>query len=443
MPVDYFAGDNPISPAKPRALSPMAWETWKSSNIQSKLLHLAICALWIAFFLLAGRALDLSVPYLPLAIAGGLIFYLRNWPSKLELAAWILMSAGFAVIVRFPHDHNWINTSSGVLALFGLGAFLMLGLRWLWSDTDARRRTYAMLAPAAALVFFVLSAQRALSFANLLYPKTYDLYLYLVDGSLGFQPSFLMGRAMAHSAILRLAAQVTYVSLPFVMALVYALRLPKQSERPSWDMITLFLLAGLGGWALYNIVPATGPGYVFSASFPWETLPYPSLHRLLLERIPVNGNIPRNAIPSLHMAWVMLLYWNTKRQSPAMRYFLAVYLALTVVSTLGTGEHYFVDLVAGVPLAFAVQAIVAPDTRPSIWRRAAAASSGLGLTLFWLLLVRFCAKWMLISPIAPWGLVIATGVAIWRVKRWFESRSTTDSTQPQNSEAKAMATAAG
>lgn len=421
----------------------MAWELWKSSSIQSKLLYLAASTLWLAFFLLAGRALDLSVPYLPLAIAGGLVFYLRNWPSKVELAAWVLLSAGFSLIVRFPHDHNWIHTSSGILALFGLGAFVMLGLRWLWSDALARRRTYAMLAPAAGLVFFVLSAQRALSFANLLFPKTYDLYLYLFDGSLGFQPSFLMGRAMAHSAILRVAAQVTYISLPFVMALVYALRLPKQTERPSWDLITLFLLAGLGGWALYNIVPATGPAYVFSASFPWQSLPYQALHKLFLEPVPVSGDIPRNAIPSLHMAWVMLLYWNTKGQSWAMRVFLAVYLALTIVSTLGTGEHYFVDLVAGVPFAFAVQAIVAPDTKPAIWQRAAAASSGIGLTLFWLLLVRFCAKWMLISPIAPWGLVVATGVGIWRIKLWFESQPTDDSAQPQNSQAKAMATAAG
>lgn len=401
----------------------MSWEMWRGSTAVRKLTCVGASLLWLAFLLLAARSLDLTIPYLPLAIAGGLIFYLRNWPSARELAAWVLISAGLGFIVRFPHDHNWINTGSGVLALFGLGAFLMLGLRWLWSETQERRRTYAVLAPAAALVFFVLSAQRALSLANLLYPKTYDLYLYLVDGSFGFQPSFLMGRAMAYSAVLRIAAGLTYVSLPFVMALVYALRLPKNTEKPSWGLITLFLLAGLGGWALYNVVPATGPAYVFSASFPWQSLPYHSLHKLLLEQVPVNGNVPRNAIPSLHMAWVLLLFWNTKGTSRALRVFLAIYLVLTVVSTLGTGEHYFVDLVAGVPFAFAVHAAVAPGLKTSVSRRAIAVASGLALTIFWLLLIRFGAKSMLVSPALPWGLAAATVVTVWSIKVRFESQS--------------------
>jgi hypothetical protein len=423
----------------------MAWENWNSSSIQRKALYLSASVVWLAFFLLAARVLDLNVPYLPLAIAGGLIFYLRNWPSAAELAAWVLLSAIFGVAVRFPHDHNWINTSSGILALFGLGAFVMLGLRWLWSEGLERFRTYAVLAPAAALVLFVLSAQRALSLANLLYPKTYDLYLYLFDGSFGFQPSFVMGRAMAASAILRVAAALAYISLPFVMALVYALRLPRGTERPSWDLITLFLLAGLGGWALYNIVPATGPAYVFVQSFPWQSLPYHLLHRLLLEQVPVNGNIPRNAIPSLHMAWVMLLYWNAKELARPMRIFMVLYVAMTVVSTLGTGEHYFVDLVAGVPFAFAVQAMVAPGMKPSISRRAIGAGLGFGLTLVWLLLVRFGGKLMLVSPAVPWGLVVLTGVAIWRIKSWFDSAPSVMSLQhaPSPSTAAAAAGAAG
>src|SRR5580704_4354769 len=339
----------------------MAWETWTTSSLERRVLWIACSVGLIALFVVAAWALDLTVPYLPLAIAGGMVFYLRNRPAVQELIAWVVISLGFGLIVRFPHDHNWINTGAGVMSLFGLGAFLMLGLRWLWSTGVERRKTYAVLAPGAAMVLFVLSAQRALSLANVLYAKTFDLYLYVVDGSFGFQPSFLMGRAMASSSLLRIVCLLTYVSLPFVMALVYALRLPKGTERPSWDIITLFLLAGLGGWALYNIVPATGPVYVFAENFPWRSLPYKALPRLFLELVPVNSDIPRNAIPSLHMAWAMLLYWNTKGLARGLRIFLAAYVVLTVVSTLGTGEHYFVDLVAGVPFALAVQAAVSPD----------------------------------------------------------------------------------
>jgi len=205
------------------------------------------------------------------------------------------------------------------------------------------------------------------------------------------------------------------------MALVYALRQPKGTERPSWDIITLFLLAGLGGWGLYNVVPATGPAYVFGMDFPWHFLPYKSLHRLFLEQIPVSGDIPRNAIPSLHMAWVLLLYWNTKGLARSLRIFMAVYLALTVVSTLGTGEHYFVDLVAGIPFAFFVQSVVSPGRKPAAFKRAIAAGAGLALTLGWLLLVRFAVWWMLASPALPWSLVIVTGVVVWKLRSWFDA----------------------
>jgi hypothetical protein len=396
----------------------MAWETWEISSPERKLFWVTASAMWLALFLLVAYSIDLTVPYLPLAIAGGFIFYFRSSPKIPEQVAWVLLSAGFAAIVHFPGERNWINTGSGILALFGLGAFCILGLRWLWSGPLERRKTYAMLAPAASIVFFVLSAQRALNLANLLYPNTFDVHLYVFDGSFGFQPSFLMGRAMAASTALRIAALLTYTSLPFVMALIYALRLPKGIEQPSWDVITLFLLAGLGGWALYNLVPATGPGYVFRADFPWHSLPYPMLRRLALDRMPVAADVPRNAIPSLHMAWVMLLFWSTKGFSRALRIFMAVYVGLTAVATMGIGEHYFVDLVAGLPFALFVQAVVWPGDKPRLSVRVGVVTSGLGLTLAWLLLVRFGAKWMLVSPILPWALVVATGIAVWRIKAW-------------------------
>jgi len=416
----------------------MAWENWKSSDTPRKLLWIVCSAVWSALCLLAAHTLNLAVPYLPLAIAGGFLFYFRNRPKLAEQVTWLLVSVGFGLIVRFPHHRNWITSGSAVLALFGLGAFFILGLRWLWSGPVERRRTYAVLAPAASLVFFVLSAQRALSLANLLYPKTYDLYLYLFDGSFGFQPSFLAAKAMAASSIVRIAAALTYVSLPFVMALVYALRLPDYAERPSWDMISLFLLAGLGGWALYNLVPATGPGFVFKTDFPGHALPYSALHRLFLEQVPVSADIPRNAIPSLHMAWVLLLYWNAKRLSKTLRIFLVAYTALTVLSTMGTGEHYFVDLVAAVPFALFVQSVVCPDAKTVATRRAAAAGSGMVLTLAWLLLARYAAKAMLVSPLLPWALVAVTGIAVWKIKLWFDTEPSTTA-EPEISQAKPLA----
>jgi PAP2 superfamily len=391
----------------------MAWQLWKSSTSSRKLLFTTCSLLLAAILLVAARALDLTVPYLPLAIAGGFLFYLRVSPSRMETLAWLLLSAMFGLAVTFPRNGDWLVLGSGVLALPGLAGLFLLALRYLWSEQPARGSSYALLAPAASMVFFVFSAQRVLNLANLLYPETFDLHLFAADGSFGWQPSFLLGRAMMESSLFGISVKLAYVSLPFVMALVYALRIPKNAQRPSWDMITLFLLAGLAGSLLYNILPAAGPAYAFHGNFPWHALPYGSLKRLLLEPIPLPQDIPRNAIPSLHIAWTILLWWNSRRLALPIRIFTATYFLLTMLSTLATGEHYLVDIIAGIPFALCVQALVSPENRGlKLAHRAWIASSGLALTLGWMLLIRFETKWMLISPVVPWALAVFTVASV-------------------------------
>ena len=394
----------------------MAWQLWKTATPSRKVL-LATCSLLLAAsFLIGARALDLTVPYLPLAIAGGFVFYLRVSPKKTEMLFWALFSVLFGLAVIFPRNGDWVLWGSGILALPGLAGLLLLALRCLWSERPARGKAYALLAPAASMVFFVFSAQRVLSLANLLYPKTFDLYLFAADGSFGWQPSFLLCRAMAQSSFFGIAVKLAYVSLPFVMALVYAMRIPRNTERPSWDMITIFLLAGLAGSVLYNILPACGPLYAFRGFFPWGSLPYESLARLRLEMLPVPRDIPRNAIPSLHIAWAVLLWWNSRKLSAPLRVFTGLYFVLTILSTLATGEHYLVDIIAGIPFALCVQAIISPEN-PSLKLadRARIAASSLALTLVWMLVIRFETKWLFISPIVPWGLGIFTIVTVARL----------------------------
>jgi len=408
----------------------MAWEAWHKDGIAARSFRIFCSLLWVALLLLAAHSVSLNVPYLPAAIAGGLAFFLRLPSGRYEKALWILASLGFIPVLRFASVHGQIVQSFAVLSVFGWAAFVLLGLRWLWSNGDARRAAWSLLAPAVSIVFFVFSAQHALSLANLLHPKTFDLYLYAFDGSFGFQPSFFFGRVMAHSLLLRNAAVLTYVSLPFVMAVVYSLRQPPHAKQPAWDVITMLMLAGMGGWVLYNVVPATGPAFAFTSDFPWRSLPYGSLRKLLLEQIPVAGDFPRNAIPSLHMAWVLLIYWSAKGLSRWLRFFLIGYAILTVVATLGTGEHYFVDLVASLPFALAIYAMVCPDHKPAFMSRLSVVASGLGLTLAWLLLVRFGTKWMLSSPLLPWAFSAATAIAVGLTKR--SLAAPTGSPQEQN-----------
>jgi hypothetical protein len=85
---------------------------------------------------------------------------------------------------------------------------------------------------------------------------------------------------------------------------------------------------------------------------------------------------------------------------------------LTVFATLGTGEHYFVDLVASMPFAIAIQAIVSPHEIVPVRIRLTTAGIGLGLTLTWLFLVRYATKLMFVSPLVPWTLIAVSCIVV-------------------------------
>ena len=92
--------------------------------------------------------------------------------------------------------------------------------------------------------------------------------------------------------------------------------------------------------------------------------------------------------------------WN----SWAIRWLRPVMLsfsALTVAATLGFGEHYLIDLIVGIPFALAVQSGFFKQTRIAL--------CGLGLTVAWMLYLRFSQAPN--SPLVSWSMVLATVVA--------------------------------
>src|SRR6202035_2122095 len=59
-------------------------------------------------------------------------------------------------------------------------------------------------------------------------------------------------------------------------------------------------------------------------------------------------------------------WWNSKPLLRPLRTILVLYAFLTVVATLGSGQHYLVDLLVSLPFALAVQAATSyehPDKR--------------------------------------------------------------------------------
>jgi hypothetical protein len=408
----------------------MAWEKLTRSQPNSVAPLVGLSLGWLALVVAGAFLADFNEPYLPFAVAGGLVFFLRGAPSRWEIYTWLLTSALFIKLIHLPQVSFWLLRVAASFAVLGFGALLLLGLRALWSERESRENALALLVPALILVLFILASANALRLSSGLNPRTYDAWLYVCDGSLGFQPSFWMGKIMYHSIVLTRITLLTYLSLPFAMGIVCAWRIPLAARRISWHMLTVLLLAGVAGWLLYNVVPATGPLYAFARDFPWTSVPYKDLSTVALEKMPIPLGIPRNAMPSLHVGWAVLLCWNSRGLPRTLRGALMLYLMLTVVATLGSGQHYLVDLVVSLPFALTVQAL-ASHSLPQKSRRIAALIAGAGLTAAWLGLVRFGLSWLLKSPAIPWMLMLATTLATLWLQCWM-SKPNSIAVAPQN-----------
>lgn len=399
----------------------MAWE--KLSRPQFTVPVAAASIVWIAIVVAGARFTNFNEPYLPFTIAGIGVFFLRAKLSRWEIYAWLLSSAIFVKVIHLPQVPFWVLRVAASMALLGFGAALVLGLRAIWSENEDRENALALLVPAAILCVFIFGTARVLSVTSGVNPLTDDAWLYAFDGSLGFQPSFVLGHIMYNSLFLTRVAMLTYLSLPFVMAVVCAWQIPVGGRRisTSWHMLTVLLLAGVGGWLLYTIVPGTGPIYAFGRDFPWKPLSYEDLHRFALGKMNIPTGIPRNAMPSLHVGWAILLCWNSRKFPVALRSAILVFLIVTIFATLGSGQHYLVDLVGSLPFAVAVQATAALTFRDqsgsSKTQMIRVAWASLALTFVWLTIVRYGVELALKSPAIPWALMLATvAVSLWLSK---------------------------
>jgi hypothetical protein len=390
----------------------MAWEKIVPARRTAIAAPVGISIAWIALVLAAAWFTGFDEPYLPFVIGGAFVFFLRSAPSRWEIYSWLLTSALLVKVIHLPLVPFWVLRVASSFAVLGFGALLLLGLRAVWSEGKSRSNALALLAPALVLIFFIYGCARVLQFTSGVNPLTDDAWLYAFDGTLGFQPSFLMGRLMYDSVLLTRSVLLTYLSLPFAMAVLCAWQIPLGETRIKWHMLTVLLLAGAGGWVLYNIVPGTGPIYAFAHDFPTRSIAYKDLPAFVLQKMSLPTSIPRNAMPSLHVGWALLLWWNSRKFPATLRAGMLLFLLLTVVATLGTGQHYLVDLVVSLPFALTVQAVASYRLPTS--RRITAAVTGGGFVAGWLLLIRFGIRFALISPIVPWSLILITvSVSLW------------------------------
>jgi hypothetical protein len=341
--------------------------------------------------------------FMAMALGGALVILLVVEPSWTNLAC-----VGVCSVVLAGLDYRVMGFQPRFMAAFsfaGLGSLAVLGTRTIWARKQDRTLFLYAFFPAVLFVASEYMASTLLDYTEALHPKTFDLFLYSVDSSLRVQFSFLLGQMFARYQWFRFAGLLFYIALPLPLALVYATHL-RLKNKNAFPVMLAFLVTGPLGVLFYNMVPATGPVHVFGQDFPWHPLSTAQAMHLVLETIPLKG--ARNAIPSLHMAWVLLVWWNSKGLSRWIRIIAFGFVIFTVLATLGTGEHYFVDLVVAFPFAMMVQALCLYPLPFKSGSRRVAFLFGAFASLAWMALISFATPFFWISPIIPWTMVIAT-----------------------------------
>lgn len=266
---------------------------------------------------------------------------------------------------------------------------------------DAAAIKFALPAAIPLLTFFLWLTTQSLT-------GMYDSYLYSFDGLLPWPVASQLAQATQGSSWLHVLARTVYDGLMAVIGLFICLDRDRNGEFRS-RLIGRFLLAAFLGYLFYFLMPGVGPREAMGELFP---------HRMLdpsavpLEITADFSNAPRNVMPSLHATWAFLLLLTAWQQGPAARTFAVIFVAGTLFSTLGLGEHYAIDLVVAVPFALAIDGIASLMCRARTNRwPVRCAVVGLGMTLGWLIVIRYATEPLRSFPALATLLVLATLIA--------------------------------
>jgi hypothetical protein len=341
--------------------------------------------------------------FLSLALAGSLIVLATIRRSWLDLI--LVLAGGLFLAVIDLRVLNFYPVFMAGFSFVGMVALAVLGTHTIWAEGDERKLLLYGFLPSLLFVGSEYMASTLLDITEKLHPKTFDLFLYSFDCSLRVQFSFLMGQLFWSWPWVRFVCLVIYIALPLPLALVYAAQLRRKRENALAVMLA-FLLTGPLGVLFYNMLPACGPVHVFASVFPWHP---PAIAEVMhMNVVPVLIKGARNAIPSLHMAWVLLVWWNSKGLAGWIRAIALLFVVLTVMATLGTGEHYFIDLVVAFPFSLMVQALCSYAQSFRSGARRNAFLFGTFVTLIWLALLSFSTTIFWSSPVVPWAMIVCT-----------------------------------
>ena len=171
----------------------------------------------------------------------------------------------------------------------------------------------------------------------LLLPGYLVIQVYVHRGAL-HRPALALDRALPVLPSWTLVYGSLYLALFLPMVVV---RTKEHLRRTLWAFVMLWVV-GCIGWLSYpTTLPRPASAAIGGGFFAWCL------------RIAYGMDDPYNCFPSLHVAQVFLAAFTCHLVSRGLGRAAMVWASLVAVSTLFTKQHYVVDVVAGILLAYA------------------------------------------------------------------------------------------
>ncbi len=335
-----------------------------------------------------------------------------NWRELAGLFILLTLLCGLAVY-GYGYHLSW----PVVLCLLGFATLGAMALRVIWLEGDERLTAVFTLLPCLIFLLAGWTGPAMLAWTGRRQPLVLDLSLYSFDASMHLQLPFLVGELFHRFWLLDFGASSVYVGLPIVIGLTYAGCLMSDRKNALPCLIALVII-GPVGVLFYNLFPAVGPAYLFGRNFPALPLSIEQARHLLVRPVAIAGL--RNAMPSMHAAWVYIAFWFSRNLSRWEKGLAGFFLFFTLLATLGTGEHYFIDLLVAMPYALFILALTMLLVTGNVHKFAAPLATGLLTTFMWLGALRFAGDFFWFSPVVPWTACLVTGIGtLWATRKFF------------------------
>ncbi len=257
----------------------------------------------------------------------------------------------------------------------------------IWMLRNEKDKSRAMLVLALILnLFFGSLLTFFMGKEGSLLPLKYDYILFHLDKALGVQTA-------AIAAPLRATlGWPLFVIYEFMVPAMIGWYLVAHYCAARGSIIVAYVAELIAGPLLYALLPACGPAYAFRPH---------GLQPGEAPAVPIHLTGMPNAFPSLHVAtaFVFVLF----APKPLWRGVSLAFLAGTILATLSTGEHYVIDLVAGLLFGCFAAAMGHREYKKAV--------IFLSITAFWSLTIRF-AWWFWMDHSSLLWLLVGLSVVL-------------------------------